>query len=523
MRIAVRVDASTRIGGGHALRCLALADELRDRGAETIFICAALPPELAQRITGSGHELRRIDAPEGLERSGEDWHEPPLAPAAQQADADATQAALGGSPDWIIVDHYLLDSRWHEAARRDSERILVVDDLANRRLDCDVVVDETLGRQAAEYRPLVPAQATILTGAAYALLRPEFVEQRAAAFERRRSAGPKRRVLVSLGTTDLGGVTAPVVEGILAAAPDVAVDVVLGGRARSLARVRELARAHAGVSVHVATSEMALLMREADLAVGAGGTSAWERCCLGLPSITLVLAGNQSGVAAALEQVGAAITIGDPAEAGETVARLIGDHATLETMSAAAFAVADGLGTGRVADHVTGSVRDRCGAPVQLRRAVEADSEMLWLWRNDPLMRAMAKSHDPVSWSRHSEWFTRAIANDDVFLFIAETGGDAAAMVRFDVAGDEALVSINVAPPFRGRQIGGVALREACRMFSEQRPEISLIAEIHPDNAASVRIFSEAGFRKVAGGAAELLRFVKEPVRERAPHSRRQV
>ena len=352
MRVGFRVDATARIGAGHAMRCLTLADALRARGAETLFVVAAMPAALEARIAAAGHGIAKIAAPEGLNRAGEDWHEPPLDAAAQARDSATTLAALGAPAQWMVVDHYLLDERWHSSARRGAERILVIDDLANRRLDCDLLLDETLGRPVEDYVPLVPRDATLLAGAFYALLRPEFALARPAALKRRRGASPAQRILVSLGMTDIDGATALVVESLHRQKRDWTIDVVMSEHTESLTAVQALAKVNNAICIHINSNRMAELMRDADFSIGAGGTSAWERCCLGLPSATMVLAANQALVADSLSRVGAAINLPSARAAGQAVARVIDDHDRLSAMSAAAFAVTDGGGADRIADHI---------------------------------------------------------------------------------------------------------------------------------------------------------------------------
>lgn len=346
MRVAVRVDAGPLIGGGHAMRCLTLADALVGHGAETIFVTAAITEALAQHIAGSGHELVQIPASVELEREGQDWHEKPLSADGLAADVESTQAAVGNT-DWLIADHYLLDERWHSAARAFAERILVIDDLANRQYDCDLLLDQTYGRSAADYRALVPEHGRILTGATYALLRPEFARERPAALERRRERGQVRRILVSLGTTDPNGITAAIVEQVAEAAPGCAVDVVLGPDAPSLPRVRELAASVGTLTLHVDTDRMPELMREADLSVGAAGATSWERCCLGLPTLTLILAGNQELTAKLLQEARATKLVSIDS-LHHTVRAWIHDDDQRHTTAERAASICDGKGTERV-------------------------------------------------------------------------------------------------------------------------------------------------------------------------------
>jgi UDP-2,4-diacetamido-2,4,6-trideoxy-beta-L-altropyranose hydrolase len=308
-----------------------------------------MPDALAERIRDAGHALERISPSPEMKRDGARWEEPPLSAKAQLADADATREASRRT-DWLVVDHYLLDAQWHSCARRFADHILVIDDLANRSCDCDILLDQTFGRCADDYRALVPSGARIFAGAAYALLRPEFARERPAALDRRQEGGPVRRIFVSMGTADPGGITARIVEHVLAAAPDCAVDIVLGPQAASLAHVRELTARHSAVSIHVDSERMAELMRDADLAIGAAGSTSWERCCLGLPAIAFALADNQRLAAENLERAGAVVLAHSTEDSPTLLQGLLGDDRRRLSMIAAAAAIADGNGAKRVRD-----------------------------------------------------------------------------------------------------------------------------------------------------------------------------
>ena len=349
MRVAVRVDASPLIGGGHAMRCMTLADALAERGAQVTFVSAAMPEALGERIAMAGHKLVRIPRSPELEREGRDWHKVPLSADAQAVDCRATAEATRPA-DWLIVDHYLLDSRWHAASRTFARRLLAIDDLANRQYDCDLLLDQTFGRSAEDYDPLLPDGAVQLIGPDFALLRPEFPRERPSALARRRANRPVERILVSLGTTDPGNITATILRQVLEAAPECAVDVVLGAQAAADSHVPAIASENPRVTVHVSSTRMAELMRDSDLAIGAAGATSWERCCLGLPAIVIVLADNQQLIAEGLAKAGAHVTVdaADSRTFAEQFRLLLGSGEARSRMSERAAAISDGQGTQRV-------------------------------------------------------------------------------------------------------------------------------------------------------------------------------
>jgi UDP-2,4-diacetamido-2,4,6-trideoxy-beta-L-altropyranose hydrolase len=302
MRVIVRADASPLIGAGHVMRCLSLAQALAARGAEVAFVCAEVMPAIEKRIREQGHKLFGITTSSPVHGVG--WEDRLLAPEEQLEDARQTLAAAGGKADWIIVDHYQLGEAWEAEARKTTKQILAIDDLANRAHDCDLLLDQSFGRSKLDYATLVPARSRILVGPVYAPLRPEFATARDAALARRGET-PARRLLVTLGSTDLGGITRRVVEQVLAAGVQLNIDVVLGAGAASLPALEALARVTPRLRVHLDVLDMSPLMTAADLAIGAAGSTTWERCCLGLPTVALILAPNQRFIAEQVEAAGA--------------------------------------------------------------------------------------------------------------------------------------------------------------------------------------------------------------------------
>jgi UDP-2,4-diacetamido-2,4,6-trideoxy-beta-L-altropyranose hydrolase len=503
MRVTVRVDAGPLIGGGHAMRCLTLADALAGEGANVTFVSATMPDSIAERIRSAGHLLARIGAvAELLQREGSDWHEPPLPADVQLRDAALTQSACGEC-DWLIVDHYLLDAHWHSAARNFAGKVLVVDDLANRHYDCDLLLDQTFGRNASNYRAFVPPTAKVLTGAIYALLRSEFARERPLALKRREEIGPVGHVLVSMGTTDIGGMTAGIVEQLLALAPNCDFDVIVGPEAPSLARLKTVAHEAARLSLHIGTNGMAELMRDADLAIGAAGSTSWERSCLGLPAIALVLAGNQRAGAEALAEVGAIIAVDETDEIAREAKRLIGDTDRLAAMSAAAFPIADGLGTDRVVRAMKDSDSGQA-VGLTLRPATMDDAMLLWLWRNDPLTRRQSRTTSPIPWAEHVRWLTAALGEKRRTHRIGERDGSPVGAISLQSAEGGSEVSIMVAPEERGTGVGRSMLKAALA----ETDGFPIYASVRADNDASRKLFEFCGFKQVESAETGFLRYV---------------
>jgi UDP-2,4-diacetamido-2,4,6-trideoxy-beta-L-altropyranose hydrolase len=338
MRVAFRVDASVQIGTGHAARCAALARALTARGHEAL--CVA-------RHWAGAEDIPLTRLPPGTTAPDADGpaHAAWLGCAQAEDAAHTIEALAGQKVDWLIVDHYALDARWERAVAPHAGRIMAIDDLADRPHACALLLDQNLGRGAGDYRGLVPPGAALLIGPHFALLRPEFAAARPRALARR--DGRLGHILVTMGGVDAGGVTGAVLDAI--GPLGLAVTVVMGGGAPHLGAVRAQAEQW-GARLVVDAPDMAALMAAADLAIGASGSTAWERCCLALPTLALVIADNQREAAAALAAGGAAEVVDAPAALPARLAHYQDNPAALAAMAAAAGAVTDGRGLSRVID-----------------------------------------------------------------------------------------------------------------------------------------------------------------------------
>lgn len=365
MKIAFRADASLQIGTGHVMRCLTLADALSARGAECVFICRTHPGNLLDLVRSKGytaHALPIQRAPVGASllaiKTADDATHPAHSHwlgSSQSEDAAACAPILAElQPDWLIVDHYALDARWEECLKPYCRKLLVIDDLADRPHACDLLLDQTFGRQPEDYRAWVPADCRLLCGSHYALLRPEFASLRPYSMQRR--AEPQlRHLLITMGGVDKDNATGQILTA-LRDSPlpvDCQITVLMGATAPWLTEVERLAQAMPWpTQVRVGVSDMAQLMADSDLAIGAAGATSWERCCLGLPTIMLVLADNQRLVAQGLEQGQAARLIKQAQDIASCLPgllrELIEQPMSLQNMSQSAARIVDGQGTATV-------------------------------------------------------------------------------------------------------------------------------------------------------------------------------
>ncbi|MGR7920566.1 UDP-2,4-diacetamido-2,4,6-trideoxy-beta-L-altropyranose hydrolase [Zobellella denitrificans] len=353
MKIVFRADASLQIGTGHVMRCLTLAEALREQGAECYFICREHEGHLLELIRRKGfiaYVLEMTSSEQTSSLAHGDW-----LGASQQQDAQAcTQLLKTITPDWLVVDHYALDIIWESALRPFCQQLMVIDDLADRHHDANVLLDQTFGRSKEDYQALVPPHCTLLCGAQYALLRPEFTAWREYSL-RRRTAPLLHRLLITMGGVDKDNATGLILTALQHSKlpAECHITVVMGATAPWLEVVQQQA-AHMPwlTTVKVGVNNMAELMANSDLAIGAAGATTWERCCLGLPTLMLVLADNQHQVACNLSKTGAITLIRDIPNLIETMLNMLNtreqQNNKLRTMSQSAASIVDGSGVKKI-------------------------------------------------------------------------------------------------------------------------------------------------------------------------------
>lgn len=353
--IAFRVDASREMGAGHVMRCLTLADALRERGKHSIFICRDHQGHLGEVIAERGFQLELLPLADRAPRAANlDGYRAWLGDTPDE-DAAATIAALAGQrPLWIVVDHYALAFDWETAISAHCDHLMVIDDLADRAHRCDLLLDQTFGRSTAAYMPLVAASTRVFCGAQFALLRPAFAALRKQSLHRRAEAGDVGQILVNLGGADSDNVTGAVLDGLerVPLPSHCRVKVVIGWQSPWEGYIRRKCEELSfDVDVLQGVANIAPLMAESDLAVGAAGSSTWERCCLGLPTVMIVVADNQQTIASELGAIGGVAVVPRNRlreDLPASVSLLLVDAAARSAMSSRAASIVDGLGATRV-------------------------------------------------------------------------------------------------------------------------------------------------------------------------------
>ncbi|RQO36088.1 UDP-2,4-diacetamido-2,4,6-trideoxy-beta-L-altropyranose hydrolase [Herminiimonas sp. KBW02] len=491
-KIAFRVDASNLIGTGHLMRCITLADGLKQKGRRTRFVSRNLPDYLCSMLKEKKHEVAQLPssvsniASDDLKHSS--WLE-----CEQEQDAVDTANALGGETwDWIVVDHYALDHRWESMLRHVAKKVMVIDDLADRRHDCDVLLDQNLyvdmqGRYAGK----VSANCKLLLGPQYALLRNEFGVLHKVVKPR---IGDVKRILVFFGGVDADNYTGHAIEALSRLAIDkFHIDIVIGAQHPCRERIIELCSAY-NFRCHVQTNQLAELMAAADLSIGAGGVASWERCCVGLPSIVFCLAENQRELIEDAAQLG---LIYAP-EVGEDLTYAIETHtlALVENSNLRNFMSRNGMDV-VVGQGLSMVLMSLAIVDIEIKEATLADSENLFCWRNHPEIRKFSRDNSVLDWSDHQRWFFAVLEDPQRVLLIGRApDGAPIGVVRFDMQNNEAEISIYLVPDKLTSGLGRSLLLSAEQWLAKSYPNISQIkAYILNKNKRSSMLFSRSDYQ----------------------------
>lgn len=345
MRILIRADASPTIGSGHIARCLTLARVLRKQGSHVAFACRQLPGHRLDALSAEGFETFAL--PEFY--PGEDPQQAIESMLPWQADIDALDLLLEDHAefDWIIVDHYGLDHHWQTAARRWAPRIAAVDDLATRRYSVDLLLNQNLSGLSDNYTPLLPEGCRTLLGPRYAMLREEFD---CPAIDIKPEA---RRVLVNFGGFDAAMQTHHAMLA-LADFTELEVDFVAGVDNPAWAQMQALAQTRPNWRLHSFVSDFHQRMTEADLFIGAGGGTSWERAALGLPTICIAVSNNQQVNGEVMAAAGAHVFMGAREQVSVTQLRdaigfVAGNVYLRQSLAERSRQMVDGRGALRVA------------------------------------------------------------------------------------------------------------------------------------------------------------------------------
>lgn len=483
--LLIRADASTGIGTGHVMRCLALAQAWQDAGGHAVFAMAESSPAIQKRLLAEHCDVYPISAPTG---ATEDLRQ-------------TVALAMRQGCDCVVVDGYKFASDYQRGLRAENIKFLFLDDYGHAdRYLADFVLNQNISASPMLYSRR-ERYTQLLLGPRYAILRREFEVWR----DWKRTIPPTcSRLLILMGGSDEGNVTTTVIDALsLLAIPELRVTVVAGDSNPHLSELRDRA-ARSPVSINVLDSvpNVGEFMAAADLAVSAAGSTCWELCLLGVPSLLIDVAGNQTAVAKELHNRECAIHIGNrniSAQAiAEKVTSLMQAQGVRQGLSAHAREIVDGRGAARIVSILRGQEM------LRLRRVQIRDRRLLWEWANDPDVRASSFSSDPISWETHEAWFDEKLRSSEnpgsgTRIFIAEdAAGTAVGQIRFDCRPDgDWEVGVSLDKKMRGLGLGTELVVVGVREILKEIATARIHAHVKLANVASARSFERADFHRV--------------------------
>ena len=463
----IRADATPTMGAGHIMRCLALAQAWKRSKGDVVFVSAATVPLALERIRREGFEVELLRTEAG-----------------SREDATFTRAIVEARQTrWMAIDGYHFSADYVNAVQTNGSKVLLIDDVGRLSAVADVILNQNLHATAAMY-PGRDRKTSLLLGTRFVMLRKEFIDGPEQARQIPRIAA---KILVTFG----GGMQQTALNEMLRAVTVFGSEIEVAVVGCEPPRIREF-ECTARITFLGMVEDMASVMAGADIALSAAGSTCWELCRLGVPSIVIDLADNQRLLGRELNSMGIAIHIprekANAANLSHALRELIPDERRRREMSEKGMGLVDGKGSQR-------AVAALRAQGIQLRDAQTEDAPLLWNWANDPKVRAASFSGQAISWDEHSDWMARKLREKNCRIWVAEENGCPLGTVRAHrTSEDRAELGITIAPELRGYGLAVWLIRKGVERTAEMWGLSASHALIKPENLSSIRAFEGAGF-----------------------------
>jgi len=500
LNIVIRTDSSSWIGSGHLMRCLNLAESLTKKGTMVSFVSRKLPGNLNHLILKKGFQVNEM--PQTTTTSDDlsnrlyniDDYRARLGVSEKQDAFETINLIYGIKPDWLIMDHYSLGEKWEKIIRPHVKKIMVIDDLANRSHDCDLLLDQNwFENMETRYDHLVPAGCTKLFGPKYVLLGPEFASARE---KIKHHNDDVKRLFIYFGGSDPHNLTGMALQAVsVPELNNLEVDVVIGENNPHKDVLFKLVEALDNTHLHIQVDDMATIMSKADLAIGSGGVNTWERMCLGLPALTISFAENHTMLLKDLSKNGYVTYLGFSADVDielikKNLIEQITDVPSFSNLRKKLYDLVNGNGVKSVVDWLTGNFVDNKWI---VKSATAQDKKLYWNWANDEQVRKNSINKNYITWDNHIKWFNNKLADPKCFLYIILYDRKPVGQVRFENEGDFARIDYSISRQFRGRRLGKKLLDRAIKEFKKYSNQI-ILGEVLAENIASTKTFESLGF-----------------------------
>lgn len=484
-KVLFRVDSSIEIGGGHLSRCLEIAKLLNQRKINVFFLCKELEGNLNEWIKYENFKLFIIR---------ENYI------SIEEEIKDIEKLLKPFSPfKYLIIDNYSIDKVWENAIKKIIPKIVVIDDLANRKHNCDILIDQNyISNHENRYKALVPKETIQLLSSKYAIIKDKIKNNK-------RLSKPNfkkpSKLFICFGAIDSKGYTLATLRALKKISHKFElISVFTSNKNISLKDITYQGSLINNCKIYTDHNLLPDLLSSSDIAIGAGGTMSWERALLGIPSLVFGIADNQTKVLESLIKNG--IVIGessskfpDENKIQNWLEVIISNPKLLEGLSERSRKIIDGYGCNRICEVLFPS-------EIKFRYAIDKDSKKIFEWRNLPEIQKISKKQDEIKFYDHQKWFENCMHNPNSILLIAEYDLSAIGVIRFDINDKEAEISIYKIPG--KKKIFGL-LNKSTSWFFENYPKIKTItANIIPNNVKSCEAFFSAGYKQLN------FKFIKE-------------
>ena len=474
-------SASSIIGSGHSIRCNAFADILDETGWTIRFIVGKETISTTSHITNSSEFIC------------------------------STYESISELPniiskldiiDLLIIDDYSVNKEIENNCRKYANKIVVIEDIPYKFHDCDVLIDQTLGREAEEYDSLLPKNTLRLVGSKYALLRKDFLNFRYKCWRKKKIAKKNKSILISYGSLDEHDLVCKTIDVINNGKLDIDINIIISSASKFIDKIKKYQTKNNNINLYIDIKNVPEIISNSDLAIGSAGLSSLERCCLGLPSLIIETSDNQKELSKSLNKSGCAHYVGKFPDINWTqisaiLKNLLGDHKQLEIMSFRSMVNVDGHGTLRTVISLLPTYKTIAGDIINLRLVEFSDESQIYEWQINPNTRKYSENTAAPTPDEHHQWFMKKMNSEKCVQTIIQCNERDVGVLRFEKNTDNNntfTVAIYLDQKEYGKGIGTQALLCGKNLF----PRKNLLAKIMDKNIASKKIFVKAGFFQIS-------------------------
>jgi UDP-2,4-diacetamido-2,4,6-trideoxy-beta-L-altropyranose hydrolase len=476
--LIIRADASSEIGTGHIMRCLALAEAWQDCGGAVTFVLATSSSLLEERLSSETMKIKYLMSDPG---SCTDAYE-------------TIRVAQDLEVKWIVVDGYHFGAEYQKIIKDSGLSLLFIDDYVHAdHYYADIVINQNISAYLSLYKHYEP-YTRFLLGTNYVLLRREFLKW---VGYNRIIPEVARNVLVTFGGSDPENITLLVIEALKRIQINgLEVIAVIGGINQNYEILQQSVKDRNSFSIRKNVNNMPELMAWADFAISAGGTTCWELAFMGLPSLLYPIAENQKNNVRDLHSNGIVKCfeieeILNLESSRQIITDLLISYEERASLYKNMEELVDGDGTRRIINLISAH-------PIQLRNVKESDCDLVYSWINDPFVRTNSFNPEKISWEEHENWFSSIISDPDTIYYIAlDIQENPVGQARFKIESDEAIISVLLGTDQRGKNLGSELIRYATKRCFNETDIKKINAYIKLENNTSLNSFLKAGYKQM--------------------------